>query len=111
MSYLTGHWSFDPFLILALVVAGWHEIGLVGGGRRFGRSAPANGGSGRCGSTPGSRCCCQVNTSFSEQGFNTCLYWENPDPKKNVSYCSQHLLRLVKECPILLVFLFNYVRN
>jgi putative membrane protein len=28
MSYLTGHWSFDPFLILALVVAGWQEIGL-----------------------------------------------------------------------------------
>jgi putative membrane protein len=28
MSYLTGHWSFDPFLILALVVAGWHEVGL-----------------------------------------------------------------------------------
>jgi putative membrane protein len=28
MSYITGHWSFDPFLILALVVAGWHEIGL-----------------------------------------------------------------------------------
>jgi putative membrane protein len=28
MSYVTGHWSFDPFLILAIVVAGWHEIGL-----------------------------------------------------------------------------------
>jgi putative membrane protein len=28
MSYFTEHWSFDPFLILALVVAGWHEIGL-----------------------------------------------------------------------------------
>jgi len=28
MSYLTGHWSFDPFLALAVVVAGWQEIGL-----------------------------------------------------------------------------------
>jgi putative membrane protein len=28
MSYVTGHWSFDPFLILAIVVTGWHEIGL-----------------------------------------------------------------------------------
>jgi len=28
MSYLTGHWSFDPFLILAVVVAAWHEVGL-----------------------------------------------------------------------------------
>ncbi len=28
MSYLTGHWSFDPFLVLAIVVAGWHEAGL-----------------------------------------------------------------------------------
>ena len=28
MSYITGHWSFDPFLALALLVAGWHEAGL-----------------------------------------------------------------------------------
>jgi cytochrome c oxidase assembly factor CtaG len=28
MSYLTGHWSFDPFLIIAVGLAGWHEIGL-----------------------------------------------------------------------------------
>jgi putative membrane protein len=28
MNYITEHWSFDPFLILALVVAGWHEVGL-----------------------------------------------------------------------------------
>jgi putative membrane protein len=28
MSYITEHWSFDPFLILAVVVAGWHEVGL-----------------------------------------------------------------------------------
>jgi putative membrane protein len=28
MSYLTGHWSYDPFLILAIVLAVWHETGL-----------------------------------------------------------------------------------
>jgi putative membrane protein len=28
MSYLTNHWSYDPFLILAIVVAVWYEIGL-----------------------------------------------------------------------------------
>jgi cytochrome c oxidase assembly factor CtaG len=28
MSYLTGHWSFDPFLILALILVCWHEVGL-----------------------------------------------------------------------------------
>ena len=28
MSYFTGHWSYDPFLILAIVVAAWQEIGL-----------------------------------------------------------------------------------
>jgi putative membrane protein len=28
MSYFTNHWSFDPFLILAIVVAVWYEIGL-----------------------------------------------------------------------------------
>jgi putative membrane protein len=28
MNYVTENWSFDPFLILAIVVAAWHEIGL-----------------------------------------------------------------------------------
>ena len=28
MNYVTQNWSFDPFLILAVVVAGWHEVGL-----------------------------------------------------------------------------------
>ena len=28
MSYITEHWSFDPFLILVVVVVAWHEIGL-----------------------------------------------------------------------------------
>jgi putative membrane protein len=26
--YLLDHWSYDPFLIVALVLAGWHETGL-----------------------------------------------------------------------------------
>jgi putative membrane protein len=34
MSYLTGHWSFDPFEVLAVVVAGWQEIGLCRMARR-----------------------------------------------------------------------------
>jgi putative membrane protein len=29
MNYITGHWSFDPFLIIAVILAGWHEIGLA----------------------------------------------------------------------------------
>jgi cytochrome c oxidase assembly factor CtaG len=28
MSYVLDHWSYDPFLIVAIVVAAWHEIGL-----------------------------------------------------------------------------------
>ena len=36
MSYLIRHWSFDPFLIIAIVLAVWHEIGLA----RLARSHP-----------------------------------------------------------------------
>jgi len=28
MGYITDHWSYDPFLIVALFLAGWLEIGL-----------------------------------------------------------------------------------
>lgn len=34
MSYLTGHWSYDPFLILAAVLVVWHEAGLARLARR-----------------------------------------------------------------------------
>jgi putative membrane protein len=34
MSYLTGHWSADPFLIIAIILAGWHELGLARLARR-----------------------------------------------------------------------------
>jgi putative membrane protein len=29
MSYLVDNWSFDPFLILAIILVIWHEIGLA----------------------------------------------------------------------------------
>jgi cytochrome c oxidase assembly factor CtaG len=29
MHYFIDNWSFDPFLIIALVLAGWHEFGLA----------------------------------------------------------------------------------
>jgi putative membrane protein len=34
MSYLVDHWSFDPFLIVAIVLAAWHEVGLARLARR-----------------------------------------------------------------------------
>jgi putative membrane protein len=34
MHYLTGNWSFDPFLIIALFLAGWHEAGLARAARK-----------------------------------------------------------------------------
>jgi cytochrome c oxidase assembly factor CtaG len=34
MRYLIDHWSFDPFLIIAVVLAAWHEVGLVRLARR-----------------------------------------------------------------------------
>jgi len=34
MSYLTGHWSFDPFMIIVIILVGWHEIGLARLARR-----------------------------------------------------------------------------
>jgi putative membrane protein len=34
MHYLTGNWSFDPFLIVAIILVAWHEVGLARLARR-----------------------------------------------------------------------------
>jgi putative membrane protein len=34
MSYFADHWSYDPFLIVAIVLVAWHEIGLARLARR-----------------------------------------------------------------------------
>src|SRR5260221_11205122 len=34
MRYLIDNWSFDPFAIIALILAVWHEIGLARLARR-----------------------------------------------------------------------------
>jgi cytochrome c oxidase assembly factor CtaG len=37
LSYFTEHWTFDPFMIIVIVLVCWHEIGLA---RLAGRSRP-----------------------------------------------------------------------
>jgi putative membrane protein len=34
MSYVTGHWSYDPFLVVIVVLVAWHEAGLARLARR-----------------------------------------------------------------------------
>jgi putative membrane protein len=40
MSYVLDHWSFDPFLVIAVVLAIWHEVGLARLVRRSGPDLP-----------------------------------------------------------------------
>src|SRR6201981_2088967 len=35
MNYLLDNWSFDPFLVVAILVVAWHEAGLWQLGRGF----------------------------------------------------------------------------
>jgi putative membrane protein len=37
MNYLLAHWTLDPFCLLACIVVGWHETGLVRLARRGGQ--------------------------------------------------------------------------
>jgi putative membrane protein len=39
MNYVSGHWSPDPFLIIAIILTVWHEIGLARLARRDGEPA------------------------------------------------------------------------
>ena len=34
MHYILDNWSFDPFAIIALILVGWHEVGLARLARR-----------------------------------------------------------------------------
>ena len=53
MSYLTQHWSYDPFMIIVIVLVCWHEIGLARLARRSRPDRARQRRSGRCCSTAG----------------------------------------------------------